>query len=135
MRTLIPVLSAVLAFVFLMTTSPACNKLAPVGPAAGSAATCELGVLEQTVTNGSVVETIGAEIFSAIATGGATLPALLDTLVATLAPGSAQCAALIADALETAFESSGSGTSFSTSDVRRAGHAVLRSEIQRRGWH
>ncbi len=128
----------VLALAFVGAGGTACHPSAPVGPAIGSAATCELSVLETQAKDVGSDITIGEAIFSAIASGGATLPALFAAIETDLGAGTARCASQLADALETAFESTGSGSDGgcfpSALELRKAGHVALRALMKLKGW-
>jgi|SRR6185312_2669549 len=130
----IPVFIITFALLFIATSGSACHsQLAPVGPAIGSAGSCELNVLETQAKDVGQDVTIGTAIFSAIASGGATLPALFAAIEADLGPGTAKCAAQLADALETMFEAKGSGETGAPM-LRLQGHAALRALMKQKGW-
>lgn len=136
MRTIHALLGVVLAaiiFCAVSVSTPSCGATPTIVSSAGSAATCELSVLEQQAKDVGQDITIGEAIFSAIASGGATIPALLSAIDTDLGPGTSKCASLLADAIETAFEAQGSGTEGAPL-VRKQGHAALRAEMKKRGY-
>jgi hypothetical protein len=92
-----------------------------------AAGTCELQSIEQVGKTNAVP--IVTQIYDAITSGGAALPALLTSLVTEFGPGTISCASQLAAVL---FESS--STAKAKTGEPLPGLIVLRAEMAKRGW-
>ena len=141
MRTIISsfVVTLALCLAFIgVGDSTGCASSQKVVTAAGSAAVC-LGVDCMQIVKADGVSIV-SDIYTAVVTGGAALPALVSDLVADFGPATIQCASIIVDAItgvtpppppNLAIANMNQSTN---ATMTSQGRSALEAEMKKRGW-